>query len=96
MPIASSMTKIKPQAFDQTHEILSNEKVLVLFNDEINSFEFVIDSLIKICNHTPEQAEQCTLIAHFNGKCVIKSGTFIELKPPHDELSKVGLTVSVY
>lgn len=96
MAIVPGMTKDKPQAFDQTHEKLSGEKALVLFNDEINSFDFVIESLIKICNHAPEQAEQCALIAHFNGKCVIKTGKFVELKPPHDELSKRGLTVSVY
>jgi ATP-dependent Clp protease adaptor protein ClpS len=68
---------------------------LILFNDEIHTFDFVIQSLIEVCNHEPEQAEQCAMIAHFKGKCNVKAGGFSELKPLYDEMTLRGLTVSV-
>ena len=68
---------------------------LILFNDEINSFEFVIKTLMDVCAHDFIQAEQCTWIAHFKGKCPVRSGCFDELKPMHDEMSNRGLTVSI-
>ena len=49
-------------------------KELILYNDDVNTFEFVIESLIEVCGHYPEQAEQCALVAHTKGKCVIKTG----------------------
>jgi ATP-dependent Clp protease adaptor protein ClpS len=73
----------------------ANGKELILFNDEVNSFEFVIESLIEICEHDPLQAEQCALTAHYKGKCPVKTGSFSELKPKHDELSRRGLTVAI-
>ena len=51
---------------------LNNE--IVLYNDDVNTFDHVIDTLIRVCNHTPEQAEQCSLIVHYNGKCTVKTG----------------------
>lgn len=68
---------------------------LILYNDEVNTFEFVIKCLIDICKHEYEQAEQCALTAHFNGKCHIKSGDIQELKPMYEALSFRGLTVSI-
>jgi ATP-dependent Clp protease adaptor protein ClpS len=68
---------------------------LILFNDDVNTFDFVIKSLIEVCNHEPEQAEQCALVAHFKGKCTIKGGDLSELKPLFDEMSLRGLTVSI-
>ncbi|MDP4281029.1 MAG: ATP-dependent Clp protease adaptor ClpS [Bacteroidota bacterium] len=70
-------------------------KELILYNDEVHSFEYVIETLIEICGHERFQAEQCTYIAHFKGKCGIKSGTFNELKPYFDELTRRELTVSI-
>jgi len=70
-------------------------KELALFNDDVNSFDFVIECLIEICHHNQEQAEQCTLIAHFKGKCTVKTGDFYELKPLLDEMQLRGLTVSI-
>ncbi len=49
---------------------------LVVLNDEVNSFDFVIETLIKVCKHTAEQAEQCTMIIHYKGKCVVKVGDY--------------------
>ena len=56
-------------------------KDLVLFNDDVHSFDFVIDALVKICRHTSEQAEQSAYIVHFNGKCNVKRGPESKLKP---------------
>ena len=68
---------------------------LLLFNDDVNSFDFVIETLVEVCQHDPMQAEQCAWIAHLKGKCTVKSGEFTELKPIHDEMSNRGLTVSI-
>ncbi len=68
---------------------------LILYNDEVNTFDFVIETLIDVCGHDPVQAEQCTLIAHFKGKCGVKSGTLKELKPIKDEMINRKLTVSI-
>jgi len=71
------------------------KKKLILWNDEVNSFDFVIDSLIEVCGHSPEQAETCTWIAHFKGKCPVKSGTFDALKPFYSEMTNRKLTVEI-
>lgn len=68
---------------------------LILFNDDTNTFDFVIQSLIEVCNHEPEQAEQCTMIAHFKGKCSVKAGEVIEIKSLCNEMTLRGLTVTV-
>lgn len=68
---------------------------LILFNDEIHSFDFVIEALIEVCDHEQLQAEQCALIAHYKGKCPVKTGYMAELKPKYDEMTKRGLTVSI-
>ena len=54
---------------------------LVVFNDDVNTFEHVINTLIKICSHSAEQAEQCTYLIHYKGKCTVKTGSFTELRP---------------
>ncbi len=68
---------------------------LILFNDDINTFEFIIDSLKEVCNHTDEQAEQCAMIAHYKGKCAIKNGEKTELKKFYNKLSTKGITVEI-
>ena len=68
---------------------------LVLWNDDINTFDFVIESLIEICGHTPEQAEQCTILVHYKGKCTVKSGNIELLKPMHEKLISRGLTSEI-
>jgi len=72
-----------------------NSAYLVLHNDEINTFDFVIDVLIDICDHTELQAEQCALITHHKGKCDIKKGPKTILKPMKDFLIEKGLSVTV-
>lgn len=68
---------------------------LVLHNDEVNSFDYVIDTLIDICNHDREQAEQCSIIVHNNGKCGVKKGTVKYLRPMCQALIERGLTASI-
>ncbi|HRI29239.1 MAG TPA: ATP-dependent Clp protease adaptor ClpS [Chitinophagales bacterium] len=64
---------------------------LVVHNDEVNTFDWVIKALIEICHHTPEQAEQCTLIIHFKGKCVVKEGNEEELLPMRRAIVERGI-----
>ena len=68
---------------------------LVVFNDDVNTFDFVIDTLIDVCEHTPEQAEQCTLLIHYKGKCAVKNGSWDELVPMRNELCRRGISAEV-
>ena len=68
---------------------------LVVFNDDINTFEHVIETLIDVCQHTPEQAEQCTLLIHYKGKCSVKNGSWDELVPMRNEVCRRGISAEV-
>jgi ATP-dependent Clp protease adaptor protein ClpS len=68
---------------------------LIVFNDDVNTFDHVIDTLIKVCNHTAEQAEQCTLLIHYKGKCAVKTGTFDFLKPLREAICEAGIDARI-
>jgi ATP-dependent Clp protease adaptor protein ClpS len=68
---------------------------LVVFNDDINTFEHVINTLIKVCEHTPEQAEQCTLLIHHKGKCAVKSGSVDFLTPYRTAICDAGIDARI-
>lgn len=68
---------------------------IVLYNDDINTFDHVIDTLIKVCKHTSEQAEQCAILVHYKGKCTVKTGSFDELKPQCTQLLEAGLSAEI-
>lgn len=89
------MTKEKLSPTDHTKELEANVKELILHNDDVNTFEHVIESLVDVCGHDPNQAEQCALITHYKGKCGIKTGTFDELKPPYQGMLDRKLTVTI-
>lgn len=89
------MVKEKTLPAQNTDELQSEIRELVLFNDDFNTFDFVIKTLIEVCGHEPEQAEQCTLIVHYRGKCAVKSGPLYELKPIQEEMSNRTLTVDI-
>ncbi len=89
------MTKEKQSPVFESDELLDEHKSLVLFNDDFNTFDFVIRSLIEVCKHDEVQAEQCAFIVHYKGKCAVKSDSFTNLKPMFDELSRRDLTVSI-
>ncbi len=86
------MKKQQTKSIDSADQLLTSGNELILFNDDVNSFDFVIESLVEVCDHDIVQAEQCALIAHFKGKCGIKSGTLIELTPMNNELNNRGLS----
>jgi len=76
-------------------ELTVKQSEIVLFNDEVNSFDHVIDTLMAICEHTPEQAEQCSLIVHYNGKCTVKTGEYEDLRPKCTGLLEAGLNAEI-
>ena len=76
-------------------EIAQDSKALLLYNDDVNTFDFVTDSLIKICRHDPIQAEQCTYLVHYTGKCVVKNGSFRQLRPMCEALLDRGLSAKI-
>jgi ATP-dependent Clp protease adaptor protein ClpS len=86
------MTSEKTQPQEKIQDESIPELSLILFNDDINSFDYVVDALIEVCEHDPLQAEQCTLIAHHNGKCAVKNGTIEELKEMCKALQDRGLS----
>ena len=68
---------------------------LILYNDEVNTFDFVIDTLIEVCEHEPMQAENCAWITHYRGKCSVKKGPLDDLKPRYNEMTNRMLTVEI-
>ena len=89
------MVKEKEFQKGETDELLSDGHNLVLFNDDHNTFDHVIESLVEVCKHEYNQAEQCALVAHFNGKCTVKTGSLDELKPMQDAMGLRDLTVEI-
>ena len=76
-------------------ESVVKEHVIILHNDEVNSFDHVIDCLIDFCDHSDLQAEQCSLIVHYNGKCTVKTGELKDLKSRCANLLHAGLSAEV-
>lgn len=87
--------------WQEDEEVLTLEeniesRQLVLFNDDVNSFDHVINMLVKYCKHEPMQAEQCAYIVHYSGKCDVKNGTFEELEPICTALLDSGLSAEIH
>ena len=76
-----------------TDEALEHQ--IILFNDEVNTFDHVINTLVKVCDHNPLQAEQCALLVHFKGKCSVKSGFYADLLPQCSALLDAGLSAEI-
>ncbi len=76
-------------------ELLSGQSEIILYNDDVNTFDHVIETLIKVCNHTAEQAEQCAILVHYKGKCTVKTGEFKKLKPQCLQLLDAGLSAEI-
>ena len=76
-------------------EDVANQNEIVLFNDDVNTFDHVIESLIKVCKHEVTQAEQCTWIIHYNGKCQVKHGSFEKLEPMCTALLDRGISAEI-
>ena len=89
----STKERVQEALLVEEQEMHLNE--IVLFNDEVNTFEHVIQTLIDVCDHTPVQAEQCSLIVHHNGKCTVKTGEYDDLKPRCTRLLQAGLSAEI-
>jgi len=85
----------RPQKLGSKGSDQQNQARLVLHNDEINTFDYVMEILVEICNHSLTQAEQCATITHFKGKCEVRTGSFIEMKELRYQLISRGLKASV-
>ena len=85
----------KKKKTQKISENFTQENFLILHNDEVHSFDYVIDALIEICEHGYEQATQCTLITHYKGKCDVKKGGFEALKPLKNALNERKLTATI-
>jgi ATP-dependent Clp protease adaptor protein ClpS len=82
--------------FSEQNEIIGKgENFLILHNDDIHTFDYVIESLVDVCEHNTIQAEQCTFIIHYKGKCDVKKGSFDYLKPMKDGLIDRGLDATI-
>lgn len=87
--------------FEEETDVLLEEAVdldssdLIVYNDDVNTFDHVANILVKVCKHSPEQAEQCTLIIHFKGKCAVKKGSVEELKPMCEAILDAGIQAAI-
>jgi len=89
----SNKEKIQEQVLTETEEQNLNE--IVLHNDDVNTFDHVIDTLIYACEHSSEQAEQCAIIVHHKGKCTVKTGVYNDLEPRCTLLLEAGLSAEI-
>lgn len=89
----STIEKVQEEVLVEDQVGINNE--IVLFNDDVNTFDHVIETLIRVCSHTSEQAEQCAILVHYKGKCTVKTGSFDELKPQCTQLLEAGLSAEI-
>ncbi|MFB9054985.1 ATP-dependent Clp protease adaptor ClpS [Formosa undariae] len=89
----STREEVLEEVLVETKEKKENE--IVLYNDDVNSFDHVIETLVYVCQHTPEQAEQCSIIVHYKGKCTVKTGPYKELEPRCSKLLEAGLSAEI-
>ncbi len=91
MNFYNSNTSTQENEAVDTLTMLEPPYSLVVWNDEVNTFEWVIETLIAVCNHTPEQAEQCSYFIHYKGKYAVKQGEYDDLKPMCDAITERGI-----
>lgn len=89
----STIEKTKKRVVQKEATTKNNE--IIVYNDDVNTFDHVIETLIRVCDHEPEQAEQCALIIHYNGKCTVKTGVLSKLKPQCSQLLDAGLSAEI-
>ena len=88
---------IQPLREEEVETLTEEESnhCLILYNDDVNTFEYVIETLVKICSHDPIQAEQCAYIVHYTGKCSVKEGQYSKLEPMCTALLDCGLSATI-
>jgi len=89
----STQEEVLEEVLERTVEQQNNE--IVLYNDDVNTFDHVIETLIYTCEHTPVQAEQCAMLVHYKGKCTVKTGIYEELVPRCSKLLEAGLSAEI-
>ena len=89
------MTEIDVLEEVLTKEVVVENKDLIVYNDDYNTFDHVINSLVKVCKHKPIQAEQCTYIVHYKGKCQVKRGDYETLEPMCTALLDRGISAEI-
>ncbi|SHJ19077.1 ATP-dependent Clp protease adaptor ClpS [Aquimarina spongiae] len=89
----STQEKVLEEVLEKSVDQSNNE--IVLYNDDVNTFDHVIETLIYSCEHTPVQAEQCALLVHYTGKCTVKTGAYKELVPRCSKLLEAGLSAEI-
>ncbi|WP_405608528.1 ATP-dependent Clp protease adaptor ClpS [Polaribacter sp. Asnod1-A03] len=89
----STKEKIQEEVDVLEQEVFQHE--IVLHNDDVNTFDHVIESLIDVCDHTLVQAEQCATLVHYKGKCTVKSGEYKDLEPRCSKLLQLGLSAEL-
>jgi ATP-dependent Clp protease adaptor protein ClpS len=87
--------QIKPSEVEEVSTLAEREHEIILYNDDVNTFEHVINCLVQICDHTLLQAEQCAFLVHYTGKCAVKTGSLEELVPRCSALLEEGLSAEV-
>ena len=90
-----SHLKINPDEDIQQTVQTKREHELVLYNDDVNTFDHVINTLISVCDHSVMQAQQCAYIVHFSGKCIVKTGSISDLEPRCIMLVEAGLSAEI-
>ena len=88
-------TETETEELVLTKEQLKDYNELILWNDDVNTFDHVIDTLVELCGHSPEQAEQCAFIVHHNGKCSVKRGEFETLEPICTAILERGISATI-
>ena len=86
---------VSPDVSEEVDTLEDSGCTLVLWNDDVHTFDYVIKALVDICRHTVEQAEQCAILVHCHGKCSIKHGSYSELLPMHQALLDKQLTTEI-
>ncbi|HTG64772.1 MAG TPA: ATP-dependent Clp protease adaptor ClpS [Flavobacterium sp.] len=89
----STIEKVRERV--STQEVTAKNNEIIVYNDDVNTFDHVIETLMRVCEHTAEQAEQCSLIVHYNGKCTVKTGSIDKLKPQCTQLLEAGLSAEI-
>lgn len=89
----STIEKVQEEVLVDEQVGINNE--IILFNDDVNTFDHVIETLIRVCQHEPLQAEQCAILVHYKGKCSVKNGSFEELTPYCSALLDAGLSAEI-
>ncbi|MEK9612707.1 MAG: ATP-dependent Clp protease adaptor ClpS [Flavobacteriaceae bacterium] len=93
--MSNDSPQVKPSEVEEVSTLAKREHEIILYNDDVNTFEHVINCLVQICEHSLLQAEQCAFLVHYTGKCAVKTGSLEELVPKCSALLEEGLSAEV-